>query len=221
MRVYYYTAEQYALSNIINERIKIALLDDLNDPFELMSPSLDDKDFRIAFEAGVKALTMISGIISFSTDWKNPLLWAHYGDKHKGICLGFDVDDAHIEKIDYYPKRIKLKIDMDKKFGGLNEEIINEIVLRAKYEGWRYEKEVRVYVPKEEQDASGLYFANFEGNMELKEIILGPRSFLKTDQIARYLCSYRNRVEVFQSRISFTEYEVVKNNDIQPYVHLA
>ena len=33
MRVYYYTAEQFALSNVINERIKISMLDELNDPF--------------------------------------------------------------------------------------------------------------------------------------------------------------------------------------------
>jgi hypothetical protein len=30
------------------------------------------------------------GLVCFSADWRNPLLWAHYSDKQKGLCLGFE-----------------------------------------------------------------------------------------------------------------------------------
>ena len=182
--------------------------------------NLANKEFRRAFKAGRDTAAKRFGIISFSKSWKNPLLWAHYGDKHRGICLGFDVDDSHVKEVKYYPERMVAESDMGKEFGGLTEEII-ENLLCAKYIGWSYEDEVRVIVPKEEKDVSGLYFTDFQGNLELKEVILGPRCVLKTEQVAKYLCSYRHRVEVFQSRIAFTKYEVVKNRAVKPYVHLA
>ena len=29
------------------------------------------------------------GVLSMSTEWDNILMWAHYADKHRGICVGF------------------------------------------------------------------------------------------------------------------------------------
>lgn len=220
MRVYYYTAEQYALSNIINERIKISMLDELNDPFELLGLNLSDKEFRKAFKAGRDAAATKFGILSFSRDWKNPLLWAHYGDKHKGICLGFDIEDIHIKEVNYFPERITASVDMEKEFGSLTEAIV-ENLLCAKYIGWNYENEVRVIVPLEKKDSTGLFFSDFDGNMELKEVILGPRSNLKVSQVAKYLCSYKNEVKVMKARIAFTKYEVVQNKAVRDHVHSA
>jgi len=174
MRVYYYTAERYALSNIINERIKISLLDELNDPFEFLGVNLADRELRKAFEAGRDAVAKEFGTISFSRSSRNPLLWAHYGDKHRGICLGFDIDDDHINEVNYFPERMTATVDMEKEFGGLNVEFV-ENLLCSKYLGWSYEDEVRVIVPLEIKDSAGHYFYDFEGNMELKEVILGPR----------------------------------------------
>ncbi|WP_237132353.1 DUF2971 domain-containing protein [Pseudohongiella sp. O18] len=218
MRVYYYTAEKYALSNIINERIKISMLDELNDPFEFLGVNLSDKKFRKAFEAGRDAAAKDFGIISFSRGWKNPLLWAHYGDKHRGICLGFDIDDAHIKEVKYFPKRMIAEIDMEKEFGGITEELI-ESLLCAKYVGWKYEDEVRVIVPLKQKDTTGLFLTDFDGNMELKEIILGPRSELKISDFATHLRSYKHEVKVTKSRIAFTKYDVVQNMAIKVYVH--
>ena len=220
MRVYYYTAEEFALSNIINERIKVSLLDDLNDPFELLGIDLSDKEFRRTFNAGRVAASKAFGIICFSKDWNSPLMWAHYGNKHKGICLGFDIDDSHLKEVTYFSERMAAEIDMEKKYGGLTEDII-ENLLCTKYIDWEYENEVRVIVPLETRDSSGFYFTDFEGNMKLKEVILGPRSNLKTDQAAKYLCSYSSEVEIIQSRIAFTKYEVVRNKAVPVHVHRA
>jgi hypothetical protein len=32
-----------------------------------------------------------SGVCCFSTTHSNPLLWSHYGDQHRGLCVGYDV----------------------------------------------------------------------------------------------------------------------------------
>jgi hypothetical protein len=218
MRVYYFTNEEFGLSNIINQRLKISLLDDLNVPFEFLGIDLSDKSFRDAFKAGRDEAAKTAGVICFCRDWKNPLMWGHYGDKHKGMCLGFDVDDIHIKQVEYFPDRLSPKIDMNKKFGGLTTEIVEKLMC-IKFEGWKYENEVRVLVPLEERDSSGLYFTDFKDNMELKEVFLGPRSNLKMDQVAKYLCSYESEISVYKSRAAFTKYEVVKDKSKSVYKH--
>lgn len=32
------------------------------------------------------------GVCCFSTSYSNPLLWSHYGDQHKGLCIGYKLD---------------------------------------------------------------------------------------------------------------------------------
>src|SRR5207253_3097370 len=32
------------------------------------------------------------GICCFSEEYNNPLLWSHYGDQHRGICIGYTLD---------------------------------------------------------------------------------------------------------------------------------
>lgn len=221
MRVYYYTAHEYALSNIINERIKISLLDELNDPFELLGIDLSDEKFRNAFVAGRDAIAKTYGIVSFSTGWNNPLLWAHYGDKHKGICLGFDVDDSHIKEVSYFSDKLIVAVDMGNQYGGLTENTIEKLMCR-KYIKWDYENEVRIIVPLKIKENSGFYFIDFNGNLQLKEVILGPRSHLEIKNVAKYLCSYRSEVKILHSRIAFTDkYEVVQNEDIPIFIHRA
>ncbi len=220
MRVYYFTSEEFALSNIINKRVKISLLDDLNDPFELLALDLSNKDFRRAFKAGRSEAAKIAGVICFSKNWKNPLMWAHYGNKHKGICLGFDIEDIHIKQIHYIPELLKPVIDMKMKLGGLEESYFEKI-LTMKFEGWKYEEEVRVIVPLEEKHSSGYYFTDFDGNMVLKEVILGPRCSVMFDDVKEILRSYKSKVTVFKSRIAFTKYEVVKDKSIKEYVNFT
>jgi hypothetical protein len=35
-------------------------------------------------------------------------MWSHYGERHKGICLGFEVQDDILKSIDYTDARIQL-----------------------------------------------------------------------------------------------------------------
>jgi hypothetical protein len=220
IRVYYFTAEEFALSNIVNMRVKISLLDDLNDPYEFLGVDLSDKEFRRAFKAGREAAAKTAGVICFSNSWKDPLMWAHYGNKHKGICLGFDISDEHIKPIEYIPELMQPDVDMKKEFGGVDESYFEKL-FNLKYEGWKYEKEVRVLVPLEEQHPSGFYFTDFKGNMSLKEVILGPRCTVSLDEIKKHLYGYNERLDVFKSRIAFTKYEVVKDKSVAAYVHKA
>lgn len=222
MRVYYFTNEEFGLSNIINERLKISLLDELNDPFEFLGVDISNDSFRRAFNAGRREVAKKAGVICFCRDWQDPLMWAHYGDKHKGICLGFDVAKEHIKEINYLPTQMTNDIDMKKEYGGKSVgqwEKMVERLLCTKYIKWKYEDEVRVVVPLEKPDDSGLFFTQFNGDMKLKEIFLGPRSKLTLEQIARHIQTYSEEVNIYKSKIAFAEYKVVLDSSLKHYTH--
>jgi len=70
------------------------------------------------------------GLLCFSRHWHNPVLWAHYADSHKGLCLGFDVPDGDRD-VAYVERPIKLThLDLS----------VADSMLFTKYEHWRYER---------------------------------------------------------------------------------
>ena len=46
------------------------------------------------------------GLLCFSKNWDNPVQWAHYADKHRGLCLGFDVVDSFLAEVKYKEERL-------------------------------------------------------------------------------------------------------------------
>jgi hypothetical protein len=43
MRVYHFLPKRWAIKDIVKKRLKVSLLDDLNDPFELMGIHVKDR----------------------------------------------------------------------------------------------------------------------------------------------------------------------------------
>ena len=106
-RVYKFLPEEWARDNIEKQRIKISRFCDLNDPFELSPFDLSNGDQRDALIHARKEFSGGGrGLLCFSFKWSNPLLWAHYADKHKGICLGFDLPDKDIRHVAYVSTRL-------------------------------------------------------------------------------------------------------------------
>src|SRR5579859_4794235 len=101
-RLYHFTTAKHALDDLHNRRLKIAQFDDLNDPFELKSVNLCnpvhaqafDGIEKINFEGYKAAVAQRWGVLCFSEEKTDVLQWAHYADRHKGICLGFDVSGS-------------------------------------------------------------------------------------------------------------------------------
>ena len=50
MRLYYFTGQKYGLDAIRNRRLKVARIDELNDPFELMAPVFETREERLAVD---------------------------------------------------------------------------------------------------------------------------------------------------------------------------
>jgi hypothetical protein len=106
-RVYHLTSAEYAISNLALGRIKLSRFTDLNDPFELLpltgqlSPTV-----REIVDEFTEMFNREYGLLCFSGNWSNPVLWSHYGASHYGMCIGFDVPIAMISPIGYVAERI-------------------------------------------------------------------------------------------------------------------
>jgi Protein of unknown function (DUF2971) len=94
MRAYKFLDPKFGLENVKNRRLKQSRVSDLNDPFELRSYDVTDLALRMAFSTTSKDVDKARGLLCFSADWKNPVIWAHYSDKHRGFCLGFEIPEV-------------------------------------------------------------------------------------------------------------------------------
>jgi hypothetical protein len=213
MRVYHFIDQEHGLQNIRLRRLKIATLESVNDPFELMAVASGNPAQRKAFSKFKQDWTERYGILCFSRDWQSPVQWSHYADRHRGICLGFDVKDSLVNKVVYRKTRLPSEI-----LNNFNEKTAQRIML-TKYLHWNYEQEVRVFARLEDRDpAAGLYFRQFDQDLALRDVIVGHRSLLTRQVLTVALGDLAPSVTAFRARLAFNSYRVVKQHDRERWV---
>ena len=91
-----------------------------------------------------------SGVCCFSSAYDNPLLWSHYGDQHKGICIGYGLDrdpPPHLRRVVYGGNRLIMTSTVAKAVlhgdAAAKDQIEQNMLLR-KAAPWRYEREWRI-----------------------------------------------------------------------------
>lgn len=212
MRVYHFLNEKYGLEAIKKGRLKISRMDDLNDPFEFLAVNLGNKEFRNAMRQTVAGLNQKYGLICFSKNWSNPLLWSHYANRHRGICLGFDVPRSYLSEITYIDKRIKAQLNnMDSHDIEKWDEKMMKKWLNSKLIDWKYEAEIRAYVSLQDRDADeGLYFLSFDENTTLREVVLGHNNPLKGSEVNEILGHRISGVTLTKARAAFQSFKVVQ-----------
>jgi hypothetical protein len=89
------------------------------------------------------------GVFSLSETWKSPLMWSHYADEHRGICIEYNtalIPHPNIAAVDYRsPRSIKASdlIAWKMKASSEAERRVYNTYFFAKSPEWRYEKEWR------------------------------------------------------------------------------
>ena len=81
------------------------------------------------------------GVSCFSMINDNILMWSHYAEKHKGVCLGFLLSPVQKDLYALYPVRYLKRIEPISCFSNLDEALKHWLLTKA-YD-WRYEKEIR------------------------------------------------------------------------------
>lgn len=211
MKLYYFTKSRYGLEAIRDKRLKIARINELNDPFEFLSLSLPREE-RISLRNWKESMHHQYGLICMSREWQHPLLWAHYADSHRGMCLGFDVmDDDTFCKVNYLSRRKTLK-----DFGYSSISKITKLdmkkLLFSKFNVWSYESEYRNFCTLgEKEKGTSHYFLPFSENMKLSAVIIGERSAISREEIVNSLAGNENDIVTFKARCAFRDFKIVRN----------
>lgn len=195
-RLYYYTECKYAIDVIENNEIKVCTFFEANDVNEHCNIySSSDPDFNHTLEEHKQSVNRRHGVICFSEDWSSSIMWGHYANNHKGICLGFDLEykEDPIYPVIYLNEKINIDDHYDVKLingkpawsrekGDAMQLIENN--LRMKSSMWQYEKEHRIFVKLEEcklksVHSNNLFFYDLhDDNLDIsvKEVIFGIRN---------------------------------------------
>lgn len=96
-------------------------------------------------------------VTCFSKTNNSILLWSHYGDSHRGVCIEYDLDPKEYETVKYRKKRQQLDLKfitaivlgydfIGETIDVNNPRIMESIskVLLTKSRDWKYESEVRM-----------------------------------------------------------------------------
>jgi hypothetical protein len=183
----------------------VARIDELNDPFEFLGVELSDPDFRKALTATKRDLSKGNGLLCFSKSWRHPMLWGHYADKHRGICLGFDTNGEKLGQVSYVNSRFP-------KPDNPRTEAFVKKLLFSKFAHWSYEDEYRFYVSLNEQE-NGLYFVPFSDELTLKQVIVGSESGVTRTELASALKELAASVEQFKARPAFKSFRIARQKD--------
>ena len=203
MRVYHLLPRKWALCDLKHCRLKVATLDDLNDPFELRGVRLGDPSDRRCFSRWRKSKVAKIGLLCFSKSWRNPVLWSHYANEHKGICLGFDVPESCLKEVTYVPERLRFEQLVP------NESQLQQL-LRTKFKDWGYEAEYRRIVDLDKTcEADNFHFWPFGRDLELREVVLGARCKVQKSHLEALLGDGFNCIKLVQARPAFQTFKVV------------
>lgn len=110
------------------------------------------------------------GILSLAARVNCPLMWSHYGDQHKGLCIGYAPVEGwttNLRKVAYGGDRLIPVSAIEKMANGDADakRLVDDAVLQRKARDWRYEREWRLVGPQGLQDSP----------FELKDVTFGFR----------------------------------------------
>lgn len=207
-RVYKFYSKKWGIDALKKQRLKISTLDDLNDPFEFAAVSYADERLRGPLQRTRKQVFRERGLICFSKSWSNPVLWSHYADGHRGLCLGIDVPSQYVCDVNYVPQRIEPSLSLEN-VERIKTELFQKDLIRTKYAHWKYEDEARIFHALDADcEENGMFFADFaEANMTISEVIIGAHYTSVDKDLHDEIRKKGTRI--ITSRLAFQSFEVI------------
>lgn len=214
MKLYYLTTAQIAVSNLALKRIKISRFSDLNDPFELLPAAIGDPYIRRTLRAFKEKINESKGLICLSETCDNPVMWGHYGHKHTGVAIAFEVPKNIVLKVIYSDSLIEIPIDAKTKLPVPDTKTVDRL-LRTKFRDWSYEREWRMFFELDHTTAEGgLHFQDFSDDLRPVEVLLGPRCPLPVARMEELVRQIALPVRVVKMRMAFKSFRVVENRAV-------
>jgi hypothetical protein len=216
LRVYHLTSADFSISDISFGRLKVSRFSDSNDPYELMALAFDSSKNRAAVTKFKSDYDRDTGLLCFSADWASPVLWSHYGARHRGICLGFNVTKSEALKVQYADRRLRDRVQNIDDQSNI-DSALRELLICTKFRDWGYEREIRIEIPLSEAIREGNnYFWQFDEKVQLAEVILGPLCEVSLDATRKLVKSLYPNAITFQARLAIHSFSIVPKEKTVP-----
>lgn len=213
---YYMTSTKWAEVILKERRLKLSRFYEANDPFELNLIDSRDRSRRKIVKMIEKYHNERTGMICFGAAWDNPMMWAHYADKHAGVCLGFEVEDKLLSTVDYTDQKIGVEFGAHLPNHGLSTELLKK-VLTTKSTAWTSEQERRALAELETPDPkNGLYYTDFGPQVQLRAVIIGYRCEWTTAKVVDLLGQVAVPVRISKARPAFGRFAMVEQRQVKP-----
>jgi hypothetical protein len=214
MRVYYMTSAKWGEIILRERRLKLSRFFEANDPFELNLIDSRPKDTRRFVRLITNYFNKNIGMICFGANWSSPVMWAHYADKHHGICLGFDVADRLLTQVTYTDRKIAVPFGAHLPKHGFSAELLSKVRM-TKATDWSYEKEYRAEANLTTPDpVTGFYYTDFGPDVQLREAILGHRCEWTIARTAKLILKNSQPIRICKARPAFGKFEMVEKRDL-------
>jgi hypothetical protein len=191
-----------------------------NDPFEMTPAVLPRKIFKSVSKAKKRVSEdvlnqiyqdtmkkfrddqskMISkfGVACLSESLDDIVMWSHYADQHKGICILFDTKFKFfngLRRVTYVPKRLASPIKTKR-----NPDRLMQL-MTTKLDLWSYEKEWRMF---RRYKARGYLFPK----TAIYGVVFGDRCSPEDRDIVTRMVD-PNRIKLFNASLSLYEYKLI------------
>ena len=160
----------------------------------------------------------------FASSYDSMLMWSHYADEHKGICIEYEIEDKNFREVEYSEKipiceiTKMLKIIFGHEFSKTNIDVENEDYyfalkpLLTKGKDWEYEGEVRCIFSRKKRNKRIHRIKNEQGKWvklldmpPAKRVFVGCRISEKNE---RKLKKALGSTPIVKMNMSKTEYRV-------------
>jgi Protein of unknown function (DUF2971) len=212
-RVYHYLSADWAIEDLTLRRMKLSILNQVNDQRELRAYSI--KTYGVeGIDRFVKWAIERFCVLCFAPSGKDELMWQQYGDAHKGICLGLDVKG--VKEVEYVSEA--KYVDLPEKFveqmrdhlartGKIPDSLAKKCTpfitptLWTKFNQFERERELRAVFSREQEEDGRCYAYFWKSGMYVQEVILGRNCPVSEAEITELVKTYPRRpIQVFRVR---------------------
>jgi len=133
-------------------------------------------------------------------------MWSHYAERHQGVCLGFDVPDGSAAAITYTRSRLVWPEIV-------GDDFVQQLLF-TKFSHWSYEREFRMYVALNTEEA-GVYYFPFSHELSVAEVIVGCRSAVTREDVRGMVSGLLPAASCFKARESFRKFGIVRQQNAE------
>lgn len=200
------------IKDLLESKLWFSKYDYLNDPFEGTPIAFMKHKYKGAGacqDLNNRLVKMCVAIASFSSEYNNILLWAHYANNHRGFCLEYTVNNPKLVfEVSYRSEREK-----DYLFSPYTANTPQELEyfgnqLSTKSVDWKYENESRIIViDKNGISGTGMEVKLTDMDLTLNRIIGGVNCLPENRYVLKECAKHLN-VDYAQAILSNKKYSI-------------